>query len=158
MPADADRRGPAHGVEVVVDQRFQEDVVAPLLVDQGRRLDARGDHVDHRGQIGIFDLHLRRDVFGFRARSPDAHRDRFAHVPHLAAGERPQLGGLEPLQAGDRAYRLHAREVAHEPHAVLETRRLLRGDDPARAPPARARTPLPACPDGGCPRRTGRGR
>ena len=91
--------------------RFEEDVVAPMLVHQRRARLARLAHVVDGGKLFEIERHRRRDVFGFGARRRDAHRDEFADLAHLAGGEHRLLGDLEARQRRHGADRLDADQI-----------------------------------------------
>ncbi len=129
MAADLDRRVLLRLREVRVDQGFQKDVVAPVVVHQRGRFGARFDHVDDGRQLLVVGVDLRGDVLGFGAGGRDAHRDRLAHQAHLVLRERPEVRGLESRERGHGADRLDAVEVLHREYAVLESGGLLDAED-----------------------------
>ena len=77
---------------------FEKDVVAPMLVHQGRTRFARLEHVIDGGKLLEIERHRRRNVLGFGTRRRDAHGDEFADLAHFAGGEHRLLGDLEARQ------------------------------------------------------------
>ena len=110
LAGDLDRRI-ERGFDLDVDEGLQENVVAPVFMQQRRVRQARRQHVVHGGQLLQIDLDARSDILGLGSCSADAHRDQFADLAHLLAGERRLLGRLEPRKAGHGDDRLHADEV-----------------------------------------------
>ncbi len=82
-----------------IDECFQENVVAPLLVHQSGVGASRVEHVDNRRQFLEVHEDLRGDVLGLRAGRCGAHRDHLADLTHLAIGEHGLFGVLETRQA-----------------------------------------------------------
>ena len=94
---DLDRRVESRG-DADVDRRLEENVVAPMLVNQGRARLARRPHVVDGRQLLQIQRHARRDVLGLGARRRNAHGDELADMPHLAVAS----GGCsETLKPGN---------------------------------------------------------
>ena len=106
-----DRGAGGDARDVVLDDGLQEDVVAPVLVDQRRVGVAGGQHVGDRRQDLEIDRHGVGHVLGLGPGPGDADRDRLAHLAHLVRRQRRLGRGLEPRQRRDRADRLDARHV-----------------------------------------------
>ena len=70
-----------------------------MLVDQGRRLGARLEHVDDGGQFLQVQLDAIGEVLGFGARRRDAHGHEFADLAHLVFGEDVLIRCFEALKA-----------------------------------------------------------
>ena len=94
-----------------IDEGFEKDVVAPVLVHQRRTRLARAEHVVDRRQLLEIELDGSRDVLGFGAGSRDAHRDELADLAHLVGGEHRLLRDLEAGKRRDGADRLDAVEI-----------------------------------------------
>ena len=73
LAGDLDRRVEARFSMFIIDERFEENVVAPVLVDQRRARLARLQHVVHRRQFLVVDLDRSGDVLGFGARVGATH-------------------------------------------------------------------------------------
>ncbi len=110
LARDLDRRV-KRGFDVDVDERLQEHVVAPVLVQERRVRQARRQHVVDRRQLLEIDLEARSDILSLGACSADAHRDEFADLPHLLRRQHRLLGRLEAREAGHGDDRLHADKV-----------------------------------------------
>ena len=63
-----------------VDERLEEDIVAPMLVHEARTRLARDAQVANRRKLVEVQGYARGDVFRFGARRGDAHGDEFADV------------------------------------------------------------------------------
>jgi len=94
-----------------LDESLEEDVVAPVLMQQRRARPAPFEHVMDRGQLLELDDHARRDVLRLGAARGEAHGDQLADLADLAPGQRRLVGDLEARQAGDRRDRLHLGHV-----------------------------------------------
>ena len=120
LPCHGDGGLGRDGRHVVVHQGLEEEVVAPVLVHEGRVRLPRGQHVVHRRQRLEVHLHRRGQVLGLGAARRHAHGDHLAHMAHLALGQRRLLGGLEAGQGGHRPDRLDAVEVLCGEDAVAD--------------------------------------
>ena len=101
-----------------VDRGLEKDVVAPMLVHEGRARLARRPHVVDGREFLEIQRHARRDVLGFSARRRDAHGDQLADMPHLAGRQRRLLGDLEARQPRHRPDRLDAVQIRRREHPV----------------------------------------
>ena len=101
----------SHALDRAVLEELDEDVVAPLVVHQGRARTAGGEHVGHRRQLLVVDLTSGGDVLGFGARAADAHGDDLADVAHLARRQDRLARMLEAAQRRRRADRLDAGKI-----------------------------------------------
>ena len=80
---DLDGSCPRHRREIVLDERFEHDVVAPGLVHQWGAGPARGEHVaDHRQLVEI-DADFGGEVLRLGAGFGDAHRDYLADMAYF---------------------------------------------------------------------------
>jgi hypothetical protein len=129
-PADPDRRRPRYLGEIVVDEGFERDIVAPRLVHQRRVRSPRSEHVGDDRQFIEIDSDLCGKVFRLGAGLGDAHSDHLADMTHLPCSEDRLLGDLETWQAGDCADGRDAGEIVVNEHTVPAPRRLF---DPAKA-------------------------
>ena len=78
---------------------------------QRRALCAARQHVVNGGQLVEIEPDRRCNVLRVGPRCGNAHRNEFAHVPHLSGRERGLLGNLEARQARNGADRFDAREI-----------------------------------------------
>ena len=86
-PLHADGRSALDVAKVSIDQGFQKNIVAPLLMHQrGRGVDRR-DHVGHRRQCVVIDLNQGGEIFGVGARGGDTHRHHLTNLAYFAAGK-----------------------------------------------------------------------
>ena len=76
-------------VEVGVDQRFEEYVVAPFSVHQGWRITTSVDHIRNSWQLLVLDDNRACAVLSLRARIRNAHRNRLSDMTHLVERQRP---------------------------------------------------------------------
>ena len=102
-----------------------------MLVHECGAFAASVEHVDDSGQFLEVDEHLRGDIFRGSARRRDAHRNGFAHLPHLAAREYGLFGRLETRQRRIRYDRFHVVEIGQRIDGFFQTGRLLDSNDMA---------------------------
>src|SRR4029077_1438195 len=69
-----------------VFDKLDEDVVAPLLVDQWRSLSPASQHVHNRLQFLVVDPHGGGNVLGLRARGSNARGHELTHVADFVTG------------------------------------------------------------------------
>ena len=102
---DLDRRAlgePLDRPAGAVFDKLDEDVVAPLLVDQWRSLAPGGQHVHNRLQFLVVDPHGRGDVLGLRTRRSNARGHELTHVADFVTGQNWLAAMLETAQRGCR--------------------------------------------------------
>src|SRR3954471_9559657 len=111
-------KGPGHldrrvegGRDVHVDEGFEEDVVAPMLVDEGGARLARGQHVVDGRQLLEVEDDRGRDVLRLGPGRGEAEGDELAYLPELAGRQNRLLPDLEAGQARHRPDWLHAVEI-----------------------------------------------
>ena len=95
LARDLDRRV-ERGLDIDVDERLKERVVAPVLVQERRVRQARRKHVVHGRQLLEIDLDARGDILSLGTCPADAHRDEFADLPHLLVASTGCSDALNP--------------------------------------------------------------
>ena len=85
--------------DIDIHERFEEDIVGPMVVHQLRPRVAGREHVVHGRQFFEIERDGTGDILGLRTRRRDAHRDKLADETHLVGCERGLLGDLEAAQA-----------------------------------------------------------
>jgi hypothetical protein len=97
--------------DVDIDQRLEEHVVGPVLVDQGNTGLACFQHVVDGRQLLQIETDRLRMVLGLRPGRADAHGHQFADITDLVGSERRLFRHLETAQAGNRTDRFHANQL-----------------------------------------------
>jgi hypothetical protein len=110
LARDLDRRVKC-GLDVDVDERFEEGVIAPVLMQERRVRQARRKHIVHGRQLLQIDLDACGDILGLGPRLADAHRDELAHLSHLLVRKHRLLRRLEAREAGHSDDWLHANKI-----------------------------------------------
>ena len=125
---DLPRRLGLDGGEGDVGVGGEEEIVAPVLMQEWRAGLAAREHVVHRGQRIEIDLDPGRDVFRLAGCPRDAHGDGLADVTHLVAREERLRRRFESGQRGVGFDRQDPVEVGGDEHAIAQ---LLRNPDRA---------------------------
>ena len=113
-----DHRHPAHRFDIATAERRSDvDVVAPGLVDQGRRIAARDQRLDHRRQRFQIGNHAPGEVLGRCPRIAQTGGHRLTGKPHLVARQRPVIGRLETGDVRHHANWLDLRQVLGQENA-----------------------------------------
>src|SRR5712691_1497777 len=82
---DYDRSLSRNRVEIAgVDESLEYQVVAPVLVQQGRARLRALEHVRHHAQIFVVERNIPREVFGLGTSVSYAHGDQFANEPDFS--------------------------------------------------------------------------
>ena len=115
-----DRRAVADGVLADIGAAFEEDIVAPMVVQQRRARRAPGQHVADGREFLVTDFDQLRQILRRRAGGGDADGDRLADMAHAVGGEDGLGGGFEAGQGGDGGDRLHDGQIGRGEHGVLE--------------------------------------
>ena len=97
--------------DVNLEETFEEDIVAPVLVNQRAAGLARLAHVVDGGQRLEVERHRGCDIFGLGPRLRHAHRHHLTDMADLAGREHGLLGDLETGQRRHRADRLHIGQI-----------------------------------------------
>jgi hypothetical protein len=107
--------------EIGLNEGFEENIVAPLLMNERGRRGARREHVVDCRQFLDVDGDAGCNVFGDGSRRCHTHGDRFADEPHLVGGQAILIGRLEAAQRGHGTDRLHRCQIgrAEDGFAVL---------------------------------------
>ena len=79
----------------VVDDRFQEDILVPLFVDQRGTGIARLHHIVNSCQFLYTDTNLLHNVFGLGAVRREAHGDEFTDIADLVRRQGRLFGNIE---------------------------------------------------------------
>ena len=108
-----------------LEETFEEDVVAPVLVHQRAAGLARFSHVVDGGQRLEVERDGGCDILGLGARRRHAHRHHLADMADLAGREHRLLGDLETGQRRHRADRLYVGEIIRrEDHIAIAFRNM----------------------------------
>jgi hypothetical protein len=116
---DLDGGGFGDALDRTILEKFDEDVVAPLLVHQRRMRSACGQHVDHGLHLLIVDGDAVGDVFRLRPRGRDADGDKLAHVADLVAGQNWFGRMLEAAERGRRSNGFDVGELMRSENGAL---------------------------------------
>jgi hypothetical protein len=98
---------------------LEVEVVAPLLVDQGRAAAHVAQRVDHGVEHLVIDGNQCCEVFGLAASRCDAGGDRFADIARLIGGQRRPGRRFRARRLSDNADRLDLRQVRRGKDAAL---------------------------------------
>src|SRR3984957_10190307 len=110
LASDLDRRIEGR-LDIDIDERLKERVVAPLLVQERRVRQSRRQHIVHGREFLQIDLDARGDILSLGSRSANAHCNELADLPHLLVREHWLLRRLESREAGHGDDWLHANKV-----------------------------------------------
>ena len=113
-----------YGSHVVVDQRLEVHVVAPLLVHAHCFFRPRRLRVDKHRQLVEFDFDLFAEIFSLGPGRRDAHRDRLAHEAHLAVRQRMPLRELVARHGRRCDHRRHIGEIVADENLAFGAARL----------------------------------
>jgi hypothetical protein len=97
--------------DVDLKETFEEDIVAPVLVNQRAAWLARFLHVIDGGKRLEVERHRGCDIFGVGPRLRHAHRYHLTDMADLAGRQHGLLGDLETGQRRHRADRLHIGQI-----------------------------------------------
>ncbi len=121
--ADPDGSGFRNFLDRTVLAEHNEEIVAPLLVDERRADPARRQHVGYRRQFVEFETDLARYIFRFCPGRRHAHRDNFADVAELARRQDRFARTLESLQRRRRDDRLDVGQIRGREHGAAKSLR-----------------------------------
>src|SRR5260370_33846088 len=105
FPGDGDGGIFGYIFDLAVFSERDDDVVAPLVMNEWRAGLTGRKHIDHDRQFLEFECNRGRNVFRFSARRRHAHRDHFSDIAYLLDGEDwfdRILGILERRRRDDR--------------------------------------------------------
>src|SRR6516164_3460318 len=125
-----DRCGARHSLHVTIVADLDEEVAPDRVVHLRSARSAGLAHVDDRGQLLVFEAHLRGDVLSLAPAVCDCKRDQLADLADTVAGEHRLLGSLEPRQRGNRPDRQHPGQILRGEYACAQ----MRGDVNAGQP------------------------